>query len=70
MKEDSSDKMSVIIEGFAEMAELMSIMLESVNGYRAQCLAAGYSETAAEVMAMQYHMVILQTSFGMKSPQL
>lgn len=48
----------------ATMMDSMDQVLEVVNGYRAKLEAAGYSPTAAEVMAMDFHRLIMGSRPG------
>jgi hypothetical protein len=41
-----------------QFAEAVGPILEATAGYRANCLTAGFSETAAEVMAMDFHRML------------
>lgn len=43
----------------ANAVDLLAPVLEAVVGYRQRCLEAGFNETAAEFMALQYHAVLL-----------
>lgn len=47
-------------------ADAMSQLIETVVGYRAQCEAAGFSPTAAEMMAMEFHNALIAQVFGPK----
>ena len=42
----------------AGIVEAWAVVREAVNGYRAQLIADGYSETAAERMAIDLHASI------------
>ena len=55
-------------ETMHEVMEGMSQVLEGINGYRQQCLAAGYSETAAERMAMDFHQSFVAAMFRAQHP--
>ena len=50
-------------EAFMKMSDGLDSILEAVNGHRAKCLRDGYSETAAEQMAMQLHGALIHTVF-------
>lgn len=55
-----------IAESMHEVLEGMTGLLDAVDGYRAQCSQRGYSETAAEVMAMDFHRALVAAAFGAK----
>ena len=42
-------------EGFADLLDNMTKVLEAVTGYKAQCERAGFSPTASEHMALTLH---------------
>ncbi len=46
-----------------DLLEMMSVVLEAVDGYKAKCEEHGYSPTAAEGMAEQFHMHMLAKIF-------
>lgn len=46
-------------EGVGAIAELMTPVLEVVTGYRAKCIAAGFSASAADRMAADLHSVLM-----------
>ena len=48
-----TDQVSAILDG-------QRLIVEAVSGYRARLEEAGFSPTAAELMAVQYHWTILQ----------
>ena len=58
---------SDIALGFVAMLESMRVVLDAVDGYRAECLRRDYSPTAAEQMAMAYHHALLSGMGGGKS---
>lgn len=41
----------------------MAVVLDTVVGYRAQCLERGFSVASAERMAVAFHAVLLQRMF-------
>lgn len=45
---------------FAEFQDAIDQILESVDGYRAKCLERGYSATAAEAMALEFHSMLMR----------
>lgn len=49
-----------MIQAFAEMSEMMQVVVEAAVGYRARCEANGFSPTAAEAMAMEYHGYLMR----------
>ena len=53
-------------EALHQMMEGMHAVLDAVDGYRAECLRRGYNETAAEVMAMDFHRMMLNQMSGAK----
>jgi len=51
----------------AQAMELLAALggiLDTVDGYRAQCAERGYSPTAAEQMAMELHSHLLRSALG------
>jgi hypothetical protein len=50
-------------EAMVRVSDVMARVLEVTVGYRTQCLAAGYSETAAEGMAMHLHSHLVGQCF-------
>lgn len=52
------------VEGCVIASELMQPILEATQGYREHCLRAGFNETAAEAMAMQFHMGLVAQAFA------
>lgn len=57
-----SDRIDVapMLAAMANVAELLSVALDTVTGYRAKCEAAGFSPTASEAMAEDVHRQIIQ----------
>ncbi len=49
-----------LTEGMLTLQETYVACVESAAGYRARALAAGFSETAAEQMALAYHQLLIQ----------
>ena len=50
------------------MADTMTSLIEACAGYKAKCEAAGFSPTAAEHMALEYHnMLITQMGSHMET---
>lgn len=47
--------------------DAMAQMIETVVGYRTKCEEAGFSPTAAEVMAMEFHTAMIQQVFSVKA---
>lgn len=52
--------MEKILTAFGNLAEMNGAVLDLVIGYRRQCEERGFSPTAAEMMAMEYHRALLQ----------
>jgi hypothetical protein len=48
-------------EALMGMAEQVSAVVDAVKGYQDKMIAAGFNETAAEMMAVQYHSMIMET---------
>lgn len=44
---------------FMEALDQAKRILELVAGYRAECEAQGFSPTAAEMMAMEFHRMLM-----------
>jgi hypothetical protein len=51
-------------EVLADLSDTVSTFREFVNGQRAQFLSDGYSETAAEVMAMDLWKALIVSAFS------
>jgi hypothetical protein len=47
----------------AQLIDDMNQMVEVVDAYRSVCIQHGYSETAAERMAMDYHAQLVARVF-------
>lgn len=52
---------------FMEVLDALKRILELVTGYRAECEAKGFSPTAAELMAVEFHRHLIEN--GMKGQQ-
>lgn len=50
--------------GFMEGLDAAKALLEFVAGYRAECEAKGFSPTAAEVMALEFHKHLIAGAFN------
>ena len=48
-------------EALMQMAEQVTAVIDAVKGYQEKLLAAGFNETAAEMMAVQYHAMIMES---------
>lgn len=48
-----------LAEGIATMREMLAPIDEATAGYRKQLEAAGWSPTAAETMALQFHALLM-----------
>lgn len=60
-----TDKTDNSIAGaMLDLLESMTPMLDSVVGYRSKCEAAGFSETVAEQMALQFHAYLISALVG------
>lgn len=46
------------------LRELTRPLLDAVDGYRAECAERGYSPTAAEAMAMDFHRVLIANAMS------
>lgn len=47
-----------------DVLESMGPIIDSAAGYREKCIAAGFNETAAEMMALQYHQALMLQIVG------
>lgn len=47
-----------IAQPLADMAENFDQIIEATAGYRARCEAAGFSPTAAEQLALDFHRLL------------
>jgi hypothetical protein len=57
-------KTTAMAEAFITIQETMATIAAACAGYRAQLEAAGFSPTAAEMMAMKYHDVLIASAFS------
>lgn len=48
-------------KGLQDSLEVFAPLVEAVTGYRARYIAEGFSEGAAEAMAVQYHGVVISS---------
>ena len=48
-----------MVDAMLELAEMMAPMGDAVDGYRADLERRGYSPTAAESMAMEFHHYLM-----------
>jgi hypothetical protein len=62
-----TSKTETNIEAWLGLQELLGPMVDAVAGHRAKLEAAGFSPTAAEMMAIDFHRgLINQTFTGLK----
>jgi hypothetical protein len=47
-----------------KIREMTAPILDAVDGYRAECTKRGYSPTAAEKMAMDFHQGLVTAVFA------
>jgi hypothetical protein len=57
---DAAKAAHELATAFAGMSEILLTALEASTGYRRQCEEAGFSPTAAELMAIDFHKTLLQ----------
>lgn len=50
-----------VTEAFAQLADIGAQVIEAATGHREAALRAGYSETIAERMALEFHSYLLST---------
>jgi len=48
-----------VSEDIIDIAGRMDVVIDLVTGYRAKMQTAGFNETAAEIMATQYHAYLM-----------
>lgn len=58
-----SDVINIISAVLANLTQLASLGLDATVGYRAQAERAGFSPTAAEAMAEEFHRHLLEWQF-------
>lgn len=58
-EEEAPTPTSVFAEAVAQLGDLYAVLPSATAGYREQLIQAGFNETAAEMMAMQYHQALL-----------
>lgn len=57
----ASDAVQQLTEALVLVQEVTAPVLEATDGYRQACLDHGYSPTAAEQMAVDYHRQLVMT---------
>lgn len=57
---DPTDQLAATMEMVAQLA---NTFIAAAGSYREQCIAAGFSETAAEQMAVSMHQSLLVKAF-------
>lgn len=62
--EDWAKQLVTFAQGLMQLADLTKTILDATDGHRQECLARGYSPTAAEVMAMEVHNGMTRMVFG------
>jgi hypothetical protein len=61
----SQEALAALAGGVANIVvDIVRVNLDAVVGYRAQCEAAGFSPTAAEAMAEEFHRHLLAMLFS------
>ena len=50
---------AALAEALLKMSEVLAPVMEAVDGYRAEAERRGYSPTAAEAMALEFHGLVL-----------
>lgn len=58
------DKLIAMRAALMQFSEVTSTVVEAVAGYKAQCVAAGFPERAADEMAVAYHTEIVKLVFA------
>lgn len=48
-----------LAEPLMVMLDQFERILDATSGYRARCLQAGFSEKAAEVLALEFHQILI-----------
>ncbi len=59
--DNPADLVRQLTEGLMQIREVTAPILEATDGYRQACIEHGYSPTAAEQMAMDYHRQLVAT---------
>lgn len=57
------DKLTAMRAALMQFSEVTSTVVEAVAGYKAQCVAAGFPEKAADEMAIAYHGEMIKIVF-------
>jgi hypothetical protein len=60
---DMDEARVVLTNMLTQMSETMEVVNEAAAGYRANLEARGYSPTAAEVLAVEYHRSLVRMLF-------
>lgn len=55
--------MAAVSAALLAVGEVSAQVLEAVNGYRAQCQAAGYPEAVVDHMVTDYHAGLMRLLF-------
>lgn len=61
--DDWAKQLVAFAQGMMQLAEMTKTILDTTDGHRAECIARGYSPTAAEVMAMEVHNGLVRMVF-------
>lgn len=64
MSEPQPTQSELVSRALLELGESVAQVQEAVVGYRAQCEARGFSPTAAEAMALEYHSELMRLLFA------
>jgi hypothetical protein len=57
------DSVNMMRNALLEMSDNMAALLDAIDGYRKQLEERGYSPTASEQMAIEYHRHLLAAVF-------
>jgi hypothetical protein len=53
-----------LLADMIQMNEVFQTLVDAAAGYRTKCIEAGFNETAAEQMAVEFHRSLLATAFS------
>jgi hypothetical protein len=64
------EKLTAMRTAMMQLGEITGTIVEASTGYKAQCLAAGFGERAADEMAVAFHAEVVKLIFAGMSKNL
>jgi hypothetical protein len=59
----NDDKLTAMRSAMMQLNEVTGTIVEAATGYKAQCIAAGFGEKAADEMAVVFHAEVVRLVF-------